>query len=101
MNENNVINLDIELNIDELEDVSGGKAKEFYSKPSTITINTNPVPELEAYCKVCGKKVNNLGQIRTSGGITGVFKCSNVNCSEFNKDRFNTDVDFNKQVQYI
>ena len=73
---------DRELDLNELESVSGGYA------------DHEIISNVTAYCKVCHKKLTDLGPRRIAGGTTNIFKCHNRNCKEFDKEKTNLEVDF-------
>lgn len=62
--------------------------------------NKSGVPDkndnVTAYCRQCGKKLQYHGQAKIEGGNTGVFSCTNRNCSQYTKKKYNTQVDFKK-----
>ncbi|MBR1751178.1 MAG: hypothetical protein IJ740_09935 [Ruminococcus sp.] len=72
---------DVELDIEDLGEVSGGTG-----------ISTGSVT---AYCKSCNNKLKDLGPVRTSdGGTTNIFICTNKKCKEYNKKKNNLQVRF-------
>lgn len=71
----------MELKLDDLEAVSGG-----YQAVQMSNVK-------EAYCRQCGRKLTKDGDIRI-GGITGVYHCTNVECTEYNKRKYNDEVLF-------
>ena len=78
-------NTNTELNVTDLDDVSGGGAAGMGEK--TTTPGT-----IKAYCKGCRKNVTYLGQKFVNGGNTGVFKCTNTKCKEYGKIKYNDEV---------
>ena len=83
------------LNLDDLEDVSGGIAL-------IAGAAANP-GVVKAYCRTCNAKLQYLRQDRVNGGNTGVFKCTNTHykgpnkkCPRYGKEVYNDQVKFKK-----
>ena len=97
--------MDNELNIDNLNGVSGGTSplfpeqeKQAVNRPYDLStqmpaVSATPLPEIFANCKLCGNQVMYLGQIREGGGNTGEYKCTNPMCDNFEKILYNDGVD--------
>ncbi len=74
------MNEDRELELDELESVSGG-----------VTLLGDD--SIIAYCSKCGRKLLDHGAIRTGdGGTTNIFECTNKKCTEYGKKKNNLQV---------
>lgn len=92
-----------EINLDELNMVNGGLAAvQSVEMPTgrpydlgTGIPGAEPetVPQVFAYCKLCGAQVLYLGQTRVYGCNTGEYKCTNPVCGNCNKILYNDGVD--------
>ena len=70
---------EMELNLDELENVNGGAGNG---------------REIIAYCRSCGQKLLVTGSKKSDGRQSTTYKCMNVNCTQYDKEKLNGDVDF-------
>lgn len=95
-----------ELNIDDLEVVTGGVSPIIPTKmfgshllrqmkqaitPETVS-SDETVTTVTAFCKACGKPVIYLGNKRVEGGNTAEYKCTDPTCSEFDKIKYSDEV---------
>ena len=88
-------NVDKELNLDDLENISGGMGDAGRGTASASN-GTDENHDVIAFCKQCGKLLNYLGQKRIGGGNTGIYKCTNPLCSQFDKEKNNLEVKFTR-----
>ncbi len=87
-------NVDTELDIDALDEVSGGVSIIDGLKK---LMNNNVIPdENNAFCKHCGQKVSFIGNERRMGANVSLFVCRNRNCIVFGRERDNLQVDWRK-----
>ena len=94
-----------EIRPDNLDQVNGGTSPLFpeaghpasdrpFDLHGDVTgMQTESLPQMFAYCKLCGSQVIYLGQTRIGGGNTGEYKCTNAACGNFNKIIYNDGVD--------
>lgn len=93
-----------EINLNELNAVNGGLAAVRASidlptgRPYDLGTGVpgaeaETVPQVFAYCKLCGAQVLYLGQTRVYGCNTGEYKCTNPVCGNCNKILYNDGVD--------
>ena len=86
-----------ELDLDTLEEVTGGV---ILGHPDVIenTLGNLSAAQgrrgAQAYCKSCGKQVTYIGETRVAGGNTGQYKCTNTSCKECGKIKYNDQVDW-------
>ena len=103
MNDDKDIN---ELNLDDLEVVTGGvspiiptkmfgshllrKMNQTFTQEAVSSDET--VTEVTAFCKACGKPVIYLGNNRVEGGNASEYKCTDPTCSEFDMIKYSDEV---------
>ncbi|MBQ9898310.1 MAG: hypothetical protein IJM44_02505 [Ruminococcus sp.] len=97
----NELENDVELNANDLENVSGRFIREIFKKRSTIAdkIRSDIMPagsDPAAYCMSCGEKLDFVGQRRIAGGLTDLFICRTSGCSEYGVEKNNLEVNWNK-----
>ena len=96
--------MDNELKLDELNSVSGGTSpmlpvsEQPANRPYDLGADiqgaqAEQLPQIFAYCKLCGAQVTYLGQTRIGGGNTGEYKCMNPACANYNQIIYNDGVD--------
>ena len=84
----NLNNIDTELDLNELEGVSGGVMG------SSAGTENNRFADIVAYCLICKRQLQCLGTMRVpgQGATTNIFVCTNKTCPEFSKRKDNLHV---------
>ena len=91
-----------ELNLDELDKVTGGTSAVKPNMKISNTLLNNMGSSIHkgsvttsanaAFCAACGSALTYQGNTRVEGGNTGVYKCNNPECPEYGKEKYNDEV---------
>lgn len=87
-------NVDTELDIDALDEASGGV--NIIDEVKNLINNRITPEETNAYCKHCGQKVSFVRNERKMGANVSIFVCRNRNCIVFGRERDNLQVEWKK-----